>query len=286
MNRFASHLLSAAAGALITAVCASYWLPAMTAPTPPTVASSRPSGTTVPAATVSTSAETGDSEQLIQQQQQTIASLEQEVAWLQSVLEKLDSGTLQSSSPDNNTLDNNRRRGNDLPPPTRGVWFDDSSLQAIGMDAQAIAALKQQVEAEELEKLQLRNQATREGWNHTSKLFKQLRALDRQFRDSLTPDDYDKVLFATGRNNRVEITDTLENSPSNLAGIQKGDRILSYGGKRIFDPSTLVRSTTEGSLGEMVPVVLQRGDDRLTVYVPRGSLGMRIKPVRGSPNPH
>ncbi len=202
------------------------------------------------------------------QQQQIIAALEQEVAWLNAIVADLKQGAAEV------------RRSVDTP---RQKWFDEAALQEADIPAADIATLKQEVEALELDKLTLRNRAQREGWGRTSKLRRQLRAMDEAFAERLAPTEYDRYLYATGHHNRVEVTDVLAQSPAGSAGIRPGDHILSYAGKPVFDRTALYRRTTKGTPGEMVPVRLQRDGEVITVYIPRGSMGIRFRSTRAMP---
>ena len=87
---------------------------------------------------------------------------------------------------------------------------------------------------------------------------------------------YDQYLFAAGVNNRVSITNVINGSAAYNAGIESGDLILSYAGRRIFTTRELQESTREGVRGEGVSVTLQRGDQRLDISVSRGPLGVTL----------
>lgn len=272
MNRHATHIATALLSSAITVAAVSYWHQSRTPTTQP--------NDTRPLAVVATlPAVTPDNARLIQDQQQTITELEQQVAWLQGIMKLLGPNNRQDGGNPNSHPHIDR----DNPKPPQQVWFDEQSLLEIGLDGQEVAALKARVDEFEMQKLRLRNQAMREGGARSGELYRALQQLDQHFKDSLNPTEYDQVLYASGLNNRVVVTDTLGNSPANIAGIRAGDVILSYAGEKIYDPSTLYRSTAQGTDGEMVTVKLQRGDETLTVYVPRGPLGTRFKPLRSEP---
>lgn len=209
-------------------------------------------------------------------QNRTIEELKEENAWLRSVLDQLDQT--------DNTKPNPHQPASKKPSGNTGVWFDDAALVKAGLDPRDFDDLKDQYEALTLKELQLSNRARREGWLGKPKFFKKIRTMQQNFRKSLTPEDYDRVLYATNQTNRVEVTDVLAQSAASAAGIQPGDIILSYDGTHIFKPSDLFEGTTQGTAGEMVPIKLQRGDNTFTTYIPRGALGTRFKVTRKIPN--
>jgi hypothetical protein len=162
--------------------------------------------------------------------------------------------------------------------PTRGD-LDAESLVAAGFPAQEAAALEQRWESFELERLYLRDQATREGWLGTPRFRAEQSALDlRQeaLRGELGDDAWDQVLYAAGRPNRVVVQSVLDGSPAGEAGLRAGDVILGYAGRRVFDGEELRSATTQGRAGESVAVEILRDDTTQRVFVPRGPLGVRL----------
>ncbi len=68
-----------------------------------------------------------------------------------------------------------------------------------------------------------------------------------------------------------------EDSPAARAGIEVWDRLLSYGGKPVLSPIWL-QAAEENTFGDaQLPVVLQRGRQKLKVSVPSGPLGLRAR---------
>lgn len=265
MSRFSSHLITAIlSGAVTTAVLAVLFPQQHTKPTV-VIEQTANNNTAIPTTD-------NNSAQLLDEQQRTITELQQEIDWLQSVISALDQPT---AKPERPTLSTEAQE----------VWFDEQVLQSLGLPAATIAGIKQTVEEIALEKLNLRHQANREGWGRSRKLREQLRELDQQLTEQLTADEYDLMLYATGKHNRVEVTDTISDSAAGIVGIQAGDVIVSYDGQRIFAPTTLYSATAEGNLGEMTEVIIERNGERITLYVPRGSLGVRFKPVQRPPRP-
>lgn len=162
-------------------------------------------------------------------------------------------------------------------------WFDESALIERGLPPQEITRLRERFEAAEMEELLLRDQAAREGWARRPRLFEELRQIRMGLRQEIGNDSYDLMLYATGRNNRVILTDVLATSPALEAGLQSGDVILRYGGQRVFSASDLRRQTREDKAGATVALDVMRDGEELRVYLPRGPLGVRLRPTRRSP---
>ena len=158
------------------------------------------------------------------------------------------------------------------------AWFDANRLAAAGLPERDVADLRRLFEETELERLYLRDQATREGWP-PGRLAQQMAALDQRFasvQDDYGEGAYDWFLYAAGRSNRVKVESVLGGSAAAEAGLRPGDLVYAYGGDRMFKPWSLVQSTQGGRLGETVDLEVQRGSDRIHLTVPRGPLGIRI----------
>jgi C-terminal processing protease CtpA/Prc len=156
-----------------------------------------------------------------------------------------------------------------------------------GFDPARAEYVKQLQDDLVLQRLYLRDQAEREGWLRTPRYrdaMEALNAREQGLRAELGTQDYDRYLYAIGQPNRVLVGDVLENGPAQLAGIQAGDAILSYGGERIYDASTLVRETRDGSGGMSTAVEIERDGQTQVVYVPRGPLGINLRVARVRPS--
>ena len=164
--------------------------------------------------------------------------------------------------------------------PHRRQWFDEAALAEQGIDEQRATWLRERFEELQMEELYLRDEAARAGWLNTPRFREQLETLRGESREALGDDDYDLMLYATGQNNRVLLSDVLQNSPAASAGIEPGDIVLRYGERPIFKPKDLLEATSEGKPGATVPVDLLRDGRPLRLYVSRGPLGARIQGVR------
>ncbi len=162
-------------------------------------------------------------------------------------------------------------------------WFSEQVLRDQGMSENEIQRLRQRFDEVELEKLYARDRAAREGWTDSSRHYKEMLDIQSEFREELGEYDYDAVLYASGRNNRVRIQDLLRGSAAADAGVQAGDVILSYAGDRVFDPSTLYKWTKEGAIGESVELEVLRGKRIVRIEVPRGPLGGKMEHFSAPP---
>ena len=164
--------------------------------------------------------------------------------------------------------------------------FDEQALLDAGFDPREAARLRERVETFELERLYLRDRATREGWVGTPRFAEEGRALEargRALREELGDERYDWLLYASGQSNRIVVQSVMERSPASDAGIRPGDAILAYDSARLFDAGALRDATTQGRAGESVAVEVTRGSEVLRLFVPRGPLGIRLEETRLKP---
>ena len=158
-------------------------------------------------------------------------------------------------------------------------WFNEEALVDAGVDPTRVSYLKDAFEQAEMEKLYLRDQATREGWMGTKRYqdaAKKIADRTSSLRSELTGPEYDAYLYATGRSNRVIVESVLGGSPASNAGIEAGDTILRYDNKQIYSWSDLTTATSEGDPNATVMVTVERNGQQQQLYVPRGPLGIRL----------
>ena len=160
------------------------------------------------------------------------------------------------------------------------------SLVAAGIDqTQAEYILRLQGEMD-MQRLELRDRAIREGTLGTKEYVNALRELNGnspKLREEVGDDTYDRYLYAMGQNNRVVVTSVIPGSAADQAGIREGDMILNYGDNRVFNWPELRQATTQGYRGEYLTVNVQRGQQILSMLVPRGPLGVRLSPSKRPP---
>jgi C-terminal processing protease CtpA/Prc len=166
------------------------------------------------------------------------------------------------------------------------AWFNEQALVDAGIDVAVAGQMKQDFENLEMEKLYLRDQASREGWLRTQRFFEEVSQLNERsesIRDQYGEDAYDAYLYATGAPNRVEVRSVLESAPAGTAGIQAGDHIISYDNQRIYTGQALREATAQGAANEVVLVEVERNGEHLQFYLPRGPMGIRMDSISVAP---
>jgi PDZ domain-containing protein len=94
-------------------------------------------------------------------------------------------------------------------------------------------------------------------------------------RTELGDQDYERFLTAQGRSTSVNIMGVLATSPAERAGLQPGDEIVSYDGKRVFDVVELNELTLAGTSGASSVVVdVRRNGQNMQIVLPRGPIGI------------
>jgi hypothetical protein len=157
------------------------------------------------------------------------------------------------------------------------LWFDAPALAKANLPPHEVERLKRVFEESELEVLQLRDRATREGWAGTPRFLQELYQTRSGLRADVGDETFDWLLYATGRPNRVVARSLLSNGAAAQAGVQAGDIILSYDGRTIFKWGELQHATRQGKAGRPVLMeVMTQGGERRRVTVPSGPLGIQL----------
>ena len=154
-----------------------------------------------------------------------------------------------------------------------------NALAAAGFEQSRVDDILRLHSQHQLERLEIQDLATREGWRDTPEFRQALRAVgDRTsgVRAELSDVEYDRYLFALGLSNRVELQTIIPEGEAELAGMLPGDVISAYAGERVFRVRELQAATSAGERGELVPVQIVRDGEALELYVPRGPLGVTI----------
>jgi hypothetical protein len=146
----------------------------------------------------------------------------------------------------------------------------DNLIEA-GLPPDRARYILQRQEALEMEALQGRYEATQNGASP-----EEVASLspDSLLRAELGDAEYEKYLQGTGRPTTISVRDVLPNSPAQAVGLQPGDEILAYNGKRVFDIGELNQLTNALKPGQTVALQLERDGQRLQVYVQSGPIGI------------
>jgi membrane-associated protease RseP (regulator of RpoE activity) len=97
---------------------------------------------------------------------------------------------------------------------------------------------------------------------------------ERTLRSELGDADYERYLQALDRPTSVGVREVIASSPGEQAGLEAGDEIVAYDGKRVFDLRDLNALTLEGRAGESVVVQVRRDGRVLDLVMPRGPIGI------------
>lgn len=154
--------------------------------------------------------------------------------------------------------------------------FDAERLAAASIDPRDIEELRTRWAAAELAKLEIQDQAIREGWFFTPRHRREMNALERELRAELGDPLFDAFLYGTGTPNRVLVQQVIPGSSAARAGLRAGDAILVYDRERIFKPGELRIATGRGSRGESVELQVLRGGRTEILSVERGPLGILL----------
>jgi hypothetical protein len=137
-----------------------------------------------------------------------------------------------------------------------------------------------------LARLELRDEATRDGWLNDGRYREELARIDEQrvsIRDEIGVDAYDRYLFETGQQNRVLVDSVIPGSAGEESGIQPGDVIERYGDQPVLGFGDLRSATSDGERGELVPVNVRRGNQQVELWLPRGPIGIGLDATRVDP---
>lgn len=111
-------------------------------------------------------------------------------------------------------------------------------------------------------------------------------------RADLGDQDYERFLAAQGRSTSVNVMGVLASSPAERVGLQAGDEIVSYDGRRVFDAQELNELTlggagASGSTSASVVLDVRRNGQNMQIVVPRGPIGIwgGAPGFRGGPVP-
>jgi hypothetical protein len=163
------------------------------------------------------------------------------------------------------------------------AWFDVAALEAEGFSSSEIEEIRRFFESLEMAKLYLADQSRRDGTFRTAAYNTKLAKLNQELREDLGVDGYDAFLYATGKHNRVEVQEVLDDSPASYAGLSAGDVVISYSGTRVFHPRAFKRATGNGDLGSQVSLEVMRDGELYRLSVPRGPLGIRMRRLKQPP---
>ena len=152
-------------------------------------------------------------------------------------------------------------------------WFNADVLLSRGLPPHEVERLYEYFGASQMEQIELQNQAMREGWFKSRRYQQARRQIETDFRSEVGDEDYDLLLYGSGKRNRVVVANVVERSPGARAGFQPGDLIIRYDDNRIFRGSEIQQLSSQGRIGESVPVDVVRDGEIVRLYIDRGPMG-------------
>jgi len=210
-----------------------------------------------------------------------VVALKTRISELEHIIESYESETLEDQDSDNNENTENKSKFD----PNSHILTTQQLVDA-GIDVGVATDIINRNQAQELKKLELRDKAAREGYLGTSSYIKELRKLQNEepsLRDEIGDDAYDKYLYTSGQDNRVQIISVMANSAAEQIGLKNGDVILSYGDQKLFEFRELQRATTKGARDEYINIHVMRDGALMDLWIQRGPLGIRLDMVRVKP---
>jgi hypothetical protein len=97
---------------------------------------------------------------------------------------------------------------------------------------------------------------------------------DSALRAEIGDIEYEQYLAANGRPTAVQVSNVMDSSPGQVAGIRAGDQIKSYDGQRIFSTMELTQHTMQGVQGDSFVVGIVRNGVPMQIVLPRGPIGV------------
>lgn len=222
----------------------------------------------------------------VQQMDERLVMLEQRIALMEIALAAAETDT---ESNEEETADIAETSDSGLEKPATGDSriLSIENLTRAGLDEQLASDIVRRKNQLELLKLELRDRASRESYLGTRRYKRELAKLnteDISLRDEIGDQAYDRYLYTSGQTNRVRVASVMLGSAAEQAGIVSGDLILNYNGQTVFKWSELQQATTEGQLGDYVSLGVMRDGVELSMWLPRGPLGVRLGSARLDPD--
>jgi hypothetical protein len=218
---------------------------------------------------------------------QRIEALEQQIELLSQRIEQLESDAVaQDNQAQQGTLADTETITVDSPVSRGNQALTAESLVNAGIDEALAADIVRRKNEVDLQRLELRDRAIREGYLGTSQYSRELNQLleqDVSLRDEIGDNAYDRYLYSSGQSNRVNIASVMQGSAADQAGLKEGDVILNYADQQLFSWNELQQATTRGVRGEYVNVTVMRSGQIINLWLPRGPLGVRLSSARLQP---
>ena len=212
-----------------------------------------------------------------------LAQLQQKIDWLEMQLNELAQN--QTNITANMAVETRESTGENIRQ-RRSVAPGKDNLVAAGVTPYVADDILRRISQQEFRRLELQNLIRRNTSSGARQYRNELRELNQNkitLRSELGDEAYDQYLFVSGKNNRVKVSSVMADSPAELNGVQKDDVILYYDNQKILNSSDIRKATLEGDIGILTNVEILRDGMRMSLIVPRGTLGVRLEEIQSSP---
>jgi hypothetical protein len=145
---------------------------------------------------------------------------------------------------------------------------ENERIRAAGLTPERVQGIQRRVEELRVAAMQAQYEAQRTGQRVDGA------NIEASLRKELGDIEYEKYRKAMGQPTQVRVMDVLATSAAERSGLRAGDEIVSYNGKRVFDPGELNTMTTQAAAGGSVTVEVKRDGQTMQVTVPAGPLGV------------
>ena len=212
-----------------------------------------------------------------------LAQMQQKISRLETQLNQLAQARAAISS--------NPGAGSDFPderptPQQAPLASDEDYLAAVGVNPDVASDILRRISQQQFRSLELRNLMRTQDPSDRQQHADELSELDANrisLRSELGDEKYDEYLAVSGRNNRVRVRSVMAGSPAEANGVQPGDVILYYDDHKILGGNDLRRAALAGATGDFANVEVLRDDDRITLTVPYGTLGVEMEEIQIDP---
>ena len=220
-------------------------------------------------------------EQIVIEEREARLALEDTLAMLFEELERLEGARQQTVAANRSqeaAADASVRRERQRAPRDEAEWMRDYTERRVSRlieggfsEDEARRILQQESEAA-FRSMQMAWEAQRSGEDPNVLA----RSMNPQalLRDDLGDAAYARYLEAQGQPTSIRVTQVLSGSPANDAGLQPGDRVVSYNGERVFNVGDLRNLTMQGEPGQDAVIEVERDGVRMQLTVPRGPIGI------------
>lgn len=172
------------------------------------------------------------------------------------------------------------------PPRFRAVTPTQQLLVESGIAPDTADDLLRKISAQNFRRLELQNLISRSQGPERQTYQEQLRQLNRNrlsLRTEMGDEVYNRYLYASGQNNRMQVRTVMSASPAETAGFETGDIILRYDNQQVLNWQDIRKATMQGEIGSFTQVEILRNNTPMTLTVARGTLGVELDGVRLEP---